>query len=79
MWTLTRRRSCSKWMGHSKSMFTQNFHFLTPSPIVRFCSFSCTPSSTYVCFSELLPLKKTFRDAYEFSNEKSGSGKKENN
>ena len=78
MWTLTKRRSCSKWVIQ-KVCSPKIFNFLPPLPLFVSVHFTCTPSSTYVCFSELLPYKKTFRDAYEFSNEKSGSGKKENN
>ena len=43
-----------------KSMFAQNVNFLTPPPalLVPVC-FTCSPSSTYVCFIELpSPLSK---------------------
>ena len=42
--------------GHSKSTFARNFQFLTPfPPLFVLIRFTCTPSSTYVRFSDLSP------------------------
>ena len=51
-------------------------------PLFVHVRFTCIPpshASTYVRFSELAPSQKKFRDAYEFSNEKSGIEKREKN
>ena len=62
-------------MGHSKSTFAQNFQFLTPFlPLFLFILHVPPPQPTFALVS--YPSQKTFRDAYEFSNEKSGSGKR---
>ena len=47
--------------GHSKSTFARNFQILTPFPLLFvLVRFTCTPSSTYVRFSELsTSLKKS--------------------
>ena len=84
--TPTATSSIKLIMGHSKRTFAQNFQFLTPPPpFLVPVRFTCTPSSSsppkYVRFSEITPplLSKKFRDVYEFSNEKSGSEKREKN
>ena len=66
--------------GHSESMFTQNFKFLTPSPLVGSCSFYMYPhpQCTFTVLS-YHPSQKKFGDDYEFSNEKSVSENREKN
>ena len=67
--------------GHSKCTFARNFQLLTPSPLALFLPviFTCTTAQRkFVLVSyPLPPLKKKFRDVYEFSNEKSRSEKRE--
>ena len=68
-------------LGCSKSTFARNFQFLTPSPSCSslFVLHVTPPPSTYVCFGELPPFSKKFRDVHEFLNEKSGGEKREKN
>ena len=60
-------------------MFVRNVLFLTP-PLFRPCFLTCaSPQRTFALVSYPSPSQKKFCFAYEFSNEKLGSEKREKN
>ena len=63
---------------HSVSMGWLVFNFWHPCPPCSSSFILHIHFSTCVRFSKFLPSQKTFRDVYEFSNEKSESEKREN-
>ena len=67
--------------GYSKFMFARIF--LTPTSPTPTCSslllLHVSPLSTYVCFRDLIHPQKRYCNAFEFSNEKSGSEKRKKN
>ena len=65
--------------GHSNSMFTWNFIFLTPSPLVCPCSFYMYPHQGTFTLLSYCPSEKKFCNAYKFLNEKSRSENREKN
>ena len=65
--------------GHSKSMFTQNFRFLTCCPPCLSLLLLHIPTQCTLTLLSYDPSQKKLSDAYQFLNEKSVSENREKN